>query len=162
MKVRDLMTTNVASAPSHEPLTTAARLMWECDCGTIPVVDSASDRVIGMITDRDICMATWSKDRAPSAISISEAMSRDLFYCSPDDKISSAATLMRSKQIRRLPVLNTEGRLVGIISLADIVTQSQTAGSRASAIEVAPNEIAATLARICEPRPMPVESNLFS
>jgi len=151
------MTTNVASATTAAPLSTAARLMWECDCGAVPIEEEGTGRVVGMITDRDICMATWSNDRAPSAIAISEAMSRDLFHCAPDDSIASAERLMRLKQIRRIPVLDQQRKLVGIISLADIVAQSQTDAGRWNELELAPNEIAATLANICQPRSVPVE-----
>jgi len=136
--------------------------MWECDCGAVPVIEEASGRVVGMITDRDICMATWSNDRAPSAIPVSAAMSRELFYCSSDDDIASAERLMRLKQIRRIPVLNEERKLVGIISLADIVAQSQTDGARWNELELAPHEIAATLANICQPRSVPVERDAAS
>lgn len=154
MRVRDLMTTSVASVPNNQPLSAAARLMWDCDCGAIPVVEDSSDRVVGIITDRDICMSTWSRDSAPSAILISDAMSKNLFHCAPDDSISSAENLMRTKQIRRVPVLDSNRRLMGILSLADIVTQGQRAGVRPASSELAPTEIAATLANICQPRPV--------
>jgi CBS domain-containing protein len=152
MKVRDLMTTSVASVRSREPLSAAARLMWDCDCGAVPVTEEDSDRIIGMITDRDICIASWSKDRAPSSIPIAEAMSRELFHCTPEQSLSSAEMLMRSRKIRRIPVLDGHQRLVGILSLADIVTRSQHAGMRPAASELVATEIAATLANICQPR----------
>jgi CBS-domain-containing membrane protein len=104
-----------------------------------------------MITDRDICIAAWSRDQAPSAIPIGEVMSRQLFYCSPEQSIASAESLMRSRKIRRVPVLDDSQRLVGILSLADIVTGSQRAGMRTAVGELAPTEIAATLANICQP-----------
>jgi CBS domain-containing protein len=165
MKVLDLMSTNVAFVKTDDSLSGAARLMWECDCGAVPVVQEGSDRVISMITDRDICMATWTRDRAPSAILVSEAMSQDLHHCAPDDDVASAERLMRLKQIRRIPVLNNERKLVGIISLADIVAQPaqpQADGARWNEVALAPNEIAATLASICQPRPIPVEGRALS
>jgi len=162
MKVRDLMSTNVAYAKTDDSLSRAARLMWECDCGAVPVVQEGSDRVISMITDRDICMAAWTRDRAPSAILVSEAMSQDLVHCTADDDVASAERLMRLKQIRRIPVLNSARNLVGIISLADIVAQPQTDGARRNELVRAPTEIAATLASICQPRPIPVERDALS
>jgi CBS domain-containing protein len=147
MKVSEVMTKRVAHVGRREPLSSAARLMWECDCGAVPVVDEASGKVVGMITDRDICISTWSKDRAPSAIAISEAMSSELYQCSPTDNVSFAEALMKSKQIRRVPVVDEEQKLVGILSLADIAT-----GARAGQMldnELAPTQIAATLANIC-------------
>ena len=154
MRVSDLMTTNVAAVRAHEPLSAAARMMWDCDCGAVPVLASDSKRVIGMLTDRDICMATWSKDRAPSTIRAEDAMSRQVFGCSPTDSLLSAETLMRSKKIRRIPVIDSNQELVGILSLADIVRQAGrvgTAGTRAATSDLAPHEITSTLADICQP-----------
>src|SRR5687768_2334487 len=118
MKVTDLMTRKVACVRADEPLSSAAKLMWDCDCGAVPVIDG-SDRVVGMITDRDICMATWSRDQAPSGISVHQAMSEELHQCSPDASVATAEGLMRSKQIRRIPVVDENQRLAGILSLAD-------------------------------------------
>jgi CBS domain-containing protein len=152
MKVRDVMTTSVASVRSDEPLSSAARLMWDCDCGAIPVIDPESERVVGMITDRDVCMATWSRDCSPSVIMVSGVMSRDLFYCTPSESISSAENLMRQQQIRRLPVLDGDGKLCGILSLADLVAQPRgTTGSFFTG-DLPASEVAATLASICQPR----------
>ncbi|MFZ5895521.1 MAG: CBS domain-containing protein [Myxococcota bacterium] len=150
MQVRELMTSNVACLQSSDTLSEAARVMWDCDCGAIPVTDG-SGRVVGMITDRDICMATWSRDQPPSGIRIADAMSRDLFYCSPSDSVSSAEFLMRAKQIRRVPVLDANEKLVGILSLADIVNRARrTEGPTPS--ELSAGEITATLGNICQPR----------
>ena len=148
MKVRDLMTQSVASISSDDCLSSAARMMWECDCGAIPV--TRDGRVLGMITDRDICMASWIKNQPLSEIGVADSMSRELFSCSPDDNVSVAERLMQSRQIRRLPVLDKEGRLVGILSLADIVRCSERAGRGVS--DVSSSEVASTLATICQPR----------
>jgi CBS domain-containing protein len=153
MKVKDVMTTGVQCVRRDESLSAAARLMWDCDCGTLPVQNDEDDRLVGMITDRDICMATWSKDRPPSNIQVWEAMSPNLYYCSPDDSLSTAEDVMRSRRIRRLPVLDANRRLVGLLSLADIATEAQRLGARATSADLGPVEIAATLAGICEPRP---------
>jgi predicted transcriptional regulator len=126
--------------------------MWACDCGAIPVTEMGTGHVIGMITDRDICMATWSREQAPISLAVSDAMSRELFSCSPDDDVATVENLMRDKQIRRVPVLDDERRLVGILSIADIATESQRGGALASS-ELASDEIATTLANICQPRP---------
>ena len=93
MKIRDLMTKQVASVHANDSTAVAARLMWDCDCGAIPVLDDEG-RAIAMITDRDICMAALMRDRAPSAIPVSEVMSRDLQSRSPDDSVSSAEQLI--------------------------------------------------------------------
>ena len=151
MQVKDVMTTSVASVRKNEPLSAAAQLMWDCDCGSVPVKDEG-DQVVGMITDRDICIATWSRNAAPSAISISEVMSSDpLYSAGPDDPISSVKDLMRNQQIRRLPVLDHERKLVGIVSLADIAAKAERIGAQ-SAEEVGTTAVAETLAGISRPR----------
>jgi CBS domain-containing protein len=148
MKVRDLMTSGVASIDSDDSLSSAARMMWECDCGVIPV--TRAGRVLGVITDRDICMASWIRNQPISELRVSDSMSRELFSCSPDDNVSVAERLMQSRQIRRLPVIDKEGHLVGILSLADIVRGTERAGRGVS--DVSSNEVASTLATICQPR----------
>src|SRR5262249_24005082 len=90
LTVGELMTRNVASVRAHASLSLAARLMWDRDCGSIPVIDSASERVVGMLTDRDLCMAAWSRDKRPSGIRASEAMSKELYGCRPDDTLAAA------------------------------------------------------------------------
>ncbi len=148
--VSELMTENVQCVRSNELLNVAAKIMWERDCGIVPVLDQASERVLGVITDRDICMAAWSRDCPPSALLVSSAMSRDLHYCSPADDIHSAEALMRSRQVRRLPVLDSAKRLVGILSLADIARDARA--SRRVA-DTRPAEVALTLSEICQPQP---------
>lgn len=152
MKVKQLMTTNVACVRKSDPSSVAAQIMWDCDCGSVPVKEDDSERVVGMITDRDICIATWSRDCAPSAIFVSDAASRELYACSPEASIASVQELMSSKQVRRLPVLDKDGQLVGIISLADIVTEGPNESTRTAASELGPAEVASTLRTICQPR----------
>ena len=147
MKIRDLMTKQVATVRATDSTAVAARLMWDCDCGAVPVLDGEG-RVLAMITDRDICMASLMRDRAPSAISVSEAMSRNLQCCGPDDAVSTAEKMMRTYQIRRIPIVDRDRRPVGMLSLADIVRATDRKKGRA-AKEVAPAEIAGTLAEIC-------------
>lgn len=152
MKVRDVMTTSVACVRRNEPLSAAVRLMWDCDCGSVPVIDPENERVVGMITDRDVCMAAWSRDCAPSALDVEGVMSRELFYCTPDESVSSAEHSMRQRQIRRLPVLDDDGKLVGILSLADLVAQPRGATDAYFTGDLPASEVAATLASICQPR----------
>lgn len=152
MKVADVMTKNVACVRMNEACSTAAQIMWDHDCGAVPVLDETGERVVGMITDRDICMACWSHSRGPQEIFVSEAMSRDVSSCSPEDTLAKAEELMRTRQVRRVPVLEAGDRLVGLVSLADIARKGARAGGRPGAREIAPEEIAATLANICEPR----------
>lgn len=150
MRVADLMTVNVTSIRNDEPLSNAAKIMWDCDCGAVPVIDH-EDRAVGMITDRDICIATWTKDRSPSAIRVEEAMSRVLHYSTPDDSLGYAEDLMRSKQIRRIPVVDSEQKLAGIVSLADIARRGSTTDAILDQAELGAERVAHTLANICRP-----------
>jgi CBS domain-containing protein len=151
MRIRDLMTKQVASVRSGDSTAVAARLMWDCDCGVVPVIDDEG-HTVAMITDRDICMAALMRDRAPSAIPVADAMSRDLQSCGPDDEVATAEELMRTHQIRRIPIVDRDRRPVGMLSLADIVRATDRKKGR-SAREVAPEEVAVTLADICAPPP---------
>lgn len=149
MTVERLMTANVFCCRTDEPASAAARVMWDHDCGVVVVV-ARDGRAAGMITDRDICMATWMQDRPPSLILAADVMSRELYACAPGDPIAVAKRLMRSRQVRRIPVLDGEGRPVGILSLADLVREAERPQRRAH--RVVPEEIATTLAEICQPR----------
>lgn len=124
MKVSDLMTQQVATIRSSDSAATAARLMWDCDCGSLPVVDE-NNQVSAVVTDRDICMTALFEDRPLSPVPVSQAMSKSMRFCAPDDSVSSAEQIMRAYQIRRLPVLDAERRLLGILSLADIVRATE-------------------------------------
>ncbi|HEX8396961.1 MAG TPA: CBS domain-containing protein [Pyrinomonadaceae bacterium] len=122
MKVRDVMTTEVGYCQPDAPLAQAADIMWQRDCGVVPVVDE-SQRVIGMITDRDICFAVVTKNRLASEIKISEVISQnEVRSCAPGDAVEDALKTMKRRQLRRLPVVNKEGVLVGILSLADLIS----------------------------------------
>jgi CBS domain-containing protein len=122
MKVRDVMTTEVGYCQSDAPLAQAADIMWQRDCGVVPVTDE-NQRVVGMITDRDICFAVVTKNRLASEIKISEVISQNKVQsCAPGDAVEDALKTMKRRQLRRLPVVNKEGVLVGILSLADLIS----------------------------------------
>lgn len=103
----------------EDTLSRAAQLMWEHDCGCVPVVDWL-DRAIGVITDRDVCMAAYTQGKALSEIPVSTACSRDVKACFADDSLEKAEQLMIEQQVRRLPVTNDESHLVGLLSLSDL------------------------------------------
>ena len=151
MKIRGLMTKHVASVRASDSTAVAARLMWDCDCGAVPVLDDGG-HAIAMITDRDICMAALMRDRAPSAIAVSDAMSPGVYCCGPDDDISTAERVMRAQQVRRIPIVDGDRRPLGLLSLADIVRATDHQHGRA-AVKVAPEEVASTLADICATPP---------
>ena len=149
MRVSDIMTRDVATVRTDEKASAAARLMWDCDCGALPVLDESA-RAVGVITDRDICMATLFQDRPPSQFPVSLAMSRELHFCLPEHDVTTAEQRMRVQQIRRLPVLDADRRLLGIVSLADIVRATARAGGRNG--KLPSDEVTATLLDICAPR----------
>lgn len=117
--VEDLMTRHPASVRPEQTLAAAAQITWDYDCGAVPVVDT-SRKVLGMITDRDVCMATWSRSHSPIKIFVMEVMSRDVAICRPEDTIARAESIMRASKVRRLPVVDSHERLIGMLSLADI------------------------------------------
>lgn len=125
MRVRSLMSTAVHSCTSEQPLSQAARLLWEYDVGAVPVVDAAG-RPVAMITDRDICMAAYLRGAPIAEIDVASAMSTDLFTCHVDDPLSEAERTMMTRQVRRLPVVDDDGKLVAVLSLNDIVLARKT------------------------------------
>jgi CBS domain-containing protein len=151
MKVEQLMTRSPATCEPDDRLHDAARVMWEQDCGCMPVVRKGEMRPCGMITDRDICMAAYHQGRSLSEIRVRDAMAGSLYTCGPDDALEDAAQTMREMQVRRLPVVDALGNLVGIVSLADIAREAAPQpGSRRRG--VSEKEVAGTLASIVRPR----------
>jgi len=124
MKVSECMTRNVRMAGQNETLQQAARLMADLDAGVLPVNDG--DRLVGMITDRDICVRAIAQGKGPET-PISEVMSKEVRYCYDDEESDAVLRNMGDIQVRRLPVLNRDKRLVGIVSLADLASIGQTA-----------------------------------
>jgi CBS domain-containing protein len=130
VSVATIMNSNIATCGPDDTLDHVAQIMWDHDCGIVPVV-GASGQLVGVITDRDICMASHLQGRALGAANVGSAMSRQLYTCAPDDPIEQALSLMSSKQIRRLPVVHADGRLAGLVALGDLTGHSQalSAGS---------------------------------
>jgi CBS domain-containing protein len=126
MKVSDIMTRDVHLATPSQKLREVAAEMEKCDVGVLPVGEN--DRLVGMITDRDIAIRAVSHGLGPDA-SVRDVMSRNVRYCFDGDDIEDIAQSMADEQVRRLPVLNGDKRLVGIISLCDLaVSQEVEAG----------------------------------
>jgi CBS domain-containing protein len=119
MKVREAMTEDVLLARPDQSIGDAARMMAEHDIGALPV--SENDRLVGMITDRDIAVRAVADDRGPDT-RIADVMSREVLYCFDDDDMDDVASNMGDVQVRRLPVVNRDKRLVGIVSLSDVAS----------------------------------------
>lgn len=150
LKVRDLMQTAVYTCGVDANLSDAAKIMWDHDCGCVPVVDSEG-HVRSMLTDRDVCMAAFLTDLPLSRASITNAMSKTLHACRPEDTVAYAEELMQLHQIHRLPVISDKGELVGLLSLGDI---ARYVGVHADAEDdgVTPKSLAETLASISQTR----------
>jgi len=118
MELRDIMTRNVEVVNGNASLKEAATKMKKLDVGLIPVCDG--DRLKGLLTDRDITIRATADGRDPSKTKVNEVMSTDIAYCLEDQAVDEAVILMEARQIRRLPILNQDKQLVGIVSLADI------------------------------------------
>jgi CBS domain-containing protein len=98
--------------------------MWEGDCGAVPVTDER-DHVVGVITDRDICIAAATRPRSEAEIPVRDVISKAVYTCAPGDDIRAALETMMLRKIRRLPVVEQGGRLVGIVSIHDIAVQAR-------------------------------------
>ncbi len=130
MKVQDIMTPDVQSCGPDTNLSTAAKMMWDSDCGALPVL-SPEGKVLGMVTDRDICMSVATKNKAPFEVTVGETISGKAFSCRPWDDVHAALELMKRERIRRLPVVDDDGILQGILALNDLVLNAQ--GGKAKA-----------------------------
>src|SRR5687768_12671334 len=123
MLVENVMTRDAEGCRPEDSLAAAAAVMWRKDCGVVPVVDEGG-RIVGVLTDRDICMALATRPQTASEVSVAGVMSREVLSCKATDDIRDALEIMRGGQLRRLPVLDSEGRLAGILSVSDIVLHS--------------------------------------
>jgi len=127
MQVKEVMTHDVLLASPGQTICEAAKMMAECDAGALPVRDN--DRLIGVITDRDIVIRAVAENKSPDT-PIREVMSQKVLYCYEDEDAEHVAKNMGDNQVRRLPVLSREKRLVGIVSIGDLShgVQPHTAG----------------------------------
>ncbi len=146
LPVSSLMSSDVRCCSPEDSLSRAAQVLWESDCGVVPVV--AADRtLLGVVTDRDICMAAYTRGQALAALSVASVISGSVYACNAEDTLDRALTIMRERQIRRVPVTTAEGKLAGIISLADIARWARSVRTGHVLAAVA---VASTLARVCE------------
>ena len=149
MKVKEVMTPDAKAIWLTESLTDAAKLMWENDCGVLPIIKDGR-KVIGMITDRDICMAVAMRDTNPSGVSVEEVMTGQVYAVNPEDDIHEALQKMRDHKIRRLPVVDAEGELEGILSMNDVVLKANSGAGDS----IKYKDVVKTYQAICH-RPIP-------
>lgn len=124
MIVRDAMTRDVYVANPQHTIREIARVMADIDCGAVPV--GANDRLVGMVTDRDIVLRAVANGKGPDT-RVEEVMTRDVRYCYDDEELEHVTHNMGDQQVRRLPVVNRDKRLIGIVSLGDVATSTDSA-----------------------------------
>jgi CBS domain-containing protein len=156
MKVSQVMSRVVEICSPDDNLATVACRMWDRDIGCVPIVN-ADGKVVGMITDRDICMSALTQGRPLHQITASVAMSKEVVSCAPDDSLIAATESMRAGQVRRLPVIDSEGSLAGMVSLNDLAREADKEVGHKSK-DLSAQEVNASLAAIGHPRQEPART----
>lgn len=151
MNVQDVMTRQAQACRPEDTIERAAQLMWNHDCGCLPVCtgEDGERRIIGMITDRDICMNALFQRKSLRELYVCDAMSRNVSTCRAGDSLDRAEQTMQQARVRRLPVLDENDSLIGMISLADLAIEAARE-RRQVAQEITGAEIGDTLAAIVQ------------
>jgi CBS domain-containing protein len=149
MKIEQIMTRPVWTCRPSDTLNIPAELMWENDVGCVVVQDEG--KIVGIITDRDICMGAYTQGKPIWAIPVRESMATEPIFIQQNATVEAAEELMRGGRIRRLPVVNEEGALVGLLSLNDIAREAKRQRGK-KLLDISLDGVAGTLAALCEPR----------
>jgi CBS domain-containing protein len=144
MRVNDLMQREPRVVTPGTTLARAGRLMAEAGCGFLPVVGE-EEEVVGVLTDRDVCLAVTSRNRLPAEIEVRQVMSGEAWTCQADEELGEALHVMAGRRVRRLPVIDRETRLVGILSLDDVLAEGRFGEPGQPTF----GELVATLRAIC-------------
>jgi CBS domain-containing protein len=150
MKVGDVMTKTPASCRPETNLGSAVEVLWNRNCGILPVVDG-DERVVSVITERDICIALGTRNRLPGELTVGEVATQRAICCGADEDFRSALGKMAGARVRRLPVVNTNGGLVGLLSMDDVVRRTNPK-STAKDNEPTSDEVVSTLKRLYTPQ----------
>lgn len=124
MKVNEIMTASAVTCRPEMNVAEAVQLMWERNVGILPVVDKEG-KLVGVVTDRDICIALRTRNRMAGELPVGDVVMRKVFTCKPEEDVHEALQLMSAEQVRRLPVVNEKGVPVGILSMDDLVLHSE-------------------------------------
>jgi CBS domain-containing protein len=146
MNIKEVMSRDVRTVRMVDRLDAAARIMWEHDCGVVPVVDG-NQAIVGIVTDRDLCMASYTQGRSLGEIAVTSVMARSVRTCKPDDALATALATLQQHQLHRLPVVDARGVVVGMLSLSDAV---RVAHGRPGTVDAA--ALLKTIAAIRAPR----------
>lgn len=153
MRLEQIMSSPAITCPAGATMEQAAQLMWDHDLGIVPIVDD-DGRLTGVLTDRDICMAAYTQGKALASIPVTTGMARQVVASHLDDDAAAVEGLLRDNQIRRLPVIDDDGRPIGIVSINDLARL--TARVRKNGLD---RDFVQTMAAICEPRVQAVDES---
>jgi CBS domain-containing protein len=146
MRIKHVMTKDPSCCVPSDTAVRAATIMRDEDAGIVPVIDNEqSQRVVGVVTDRDLCMTVVAEARDSRAVRVEECMTTSVVTCAPGDAVDKVTELMRENQIRRVPVVNEQGILQGIVSLADVIERG----------EIKTTQTHETLKKVSEPTDTP-------
>ena len=152
MKVADVMSRPITSCTENTSVASAGRLMGENDCGFLPVLRGGT--MVGVVTDRDICVAISRKRRSAWELPVREIMSKDVAACVLTDSVGSALSTMAQRQVRRLPVLDPKGTLAGILSLDDLILRAEEQSPTGAPPWLTFGDVVRALRRIVGSRPL--------
>jgi CBS domain-containing protein len=146
MRVDEMMTKPVSACTAGTNAAKAAELMWIHDCGVLPVVADSDGRLVGIVTDRDLFIALGTRDMKASGLTIGEVMRPDVLCCAPSDDLHGALRIMAKQQVNRLPVVDDNGALAGILSLNDVVLHAE---HRKNGVGVSYEDVVNALRAVC-------------
>ncbi len=150
MNVERIMSHQLTTCSPGDTLEDAANLMWDGDYGCLPVTTEVGGRIAGIITDRDICMAALFKGKPLREVRVADVMARTVLTCRATDDIEGVQRQMQYEQVRRVPVVNADGAVIGIVSMADLVCESARS-QYMQRHEVPASDVMVTLAKISTP-----------
>jgi len=147
MEIRKIMSVPAITCWELDSLNRAAQLMWEHDCGALPVTDG-NGSLVGIITDRDVCMAAYTRGRALPELRVADAMTSEVHSSRPEESLEAAEKLMRDNQVRRVPIVDAGNRVAGLLSLTDLARYMASSSDAASL----GGDFVKTVAAISRPR----------
>jgi len=156
MKVGDVMTRTPAFCTPATNLGSAVEILWNRNCGILPVLDS-HERVVSVITDRDICIALGTRNRAPGEITVGDVAAQRAICCSADEDVRSALAKLAEAKVRRLPVIDAERKLEGLLSMDDVVDRTRLKAP-VKGDGLTPEDVVSTLKRLYAAQ-LPVVAN---
>lgn len=145
MLIQDAMTKNPTCCGENERASAAAQVFWEKDCGCAPVIND-NEELVGFVTDRDLCMASHFRDTKLSELRLGDVARGPVLSCRPDQTLQEAENVMQREQIRRIPIVDANNHVVGLLSLNDIAV------ARNEQAPIPSEEVADTLGAICNHR----------